>query len=765
MISEETLNLFIGQYKALGVGGKGNNGMFGTIGIVVDTDDPLQQGRLRVFCPSLNDNPKKIMHLPWCVYLSPFSGSINNKEYTRGTGVGEYSSEGPVHYGFWAIPEVGAHVFVTCIDGDFRRRIWMGCVPEHQETHTILTGRYDWQSEDGTPDGPLTSHKKPIQPMYDNLTEAFGDRKSPEWQSRGAEYQATSISVEEGQNPNRQKGDEYLDDDYEQIADKQKDWVKDNIGSHGYDWSGFKGVGAMKSSRVFGWGTPGMHSFTMDDRPFNSRMKLRTASGHTVLLDDTNDRIYIMTNKGNNWVEMDSNGNIDIFSERRVSINAAKDINMTTGGSFRVHADGGIFMYAGHSVDEYRGTLGVTPKRGEIRIQSEDDIHVLAKNIRNKSNENTYNEIGINRYETVGDSNFMDVRRDVNIRTLEGDYIKTIANDLHETILNNSKRMSFGTNAISSNGNNEMFSFSGDLAIGSQGDTSVKASNGDINVEAVGRENTTGNVNLKTPKSTIGVGDNGVETSTSKAITQKADETISMEIKPGSGPQSASFPGLMGSVASNSVITLAATGVNIQSAMDISFKEQVTGNSNTYSNIVNTLNETVVKLDMLTYYTGALTIAVDALASAVGESFSMPYTFDMAGLSSSIFSGAIPSEIIDMYGSLSGLSNAIDVLGIPGITLPLEINTVVNELEGNVSALLALGLPGGLSFPINPSILGAVDILTELNLSVDVLDIVPMELPDFRSVVQQIFENISSSSPPPTPPSIDGRPPLDPIAE
>ena len=43
-----------------------------TLGVVVDTDDPLQMGRLRVFCPALNDNPKKLQHLPWAIYISPF---------------------------------------------------------------------------------------------------------------------------------------------------------------------------------------------------------------------------------------------------------------------------------------------------------------------------------------------------------------------------------------------------------------------------------------------------------------------------------------------------------------------------------------------------------------------------------------------------------------------------------------------------------------------------------------------------------------------
>jgi len=42
-----------------------------SVGVVVDNDDPLQQGRLRIFCPSYNDDPKKLLHLPWAGYVSP----------------------------------------------------------------------------------------------------------------------------------------------------------------------------------------------------------------------------------------------------------------------------------------------------------------------------------------------------------------------------------------------------------------------------------------------------------------------------------------------------------------------------------------------------------------------------------------------------------------------------------------------------------------------------------------------------------------------
>ena len=54
----EIINGFLEGYSSNVKNNTGFTGM--TLGVVVDGDDPLQMGRLRVFCPSLNDDPKTI---------------------------------------------------------------------------------------------------------------------------------------------------------------------------------------------------------------------------------------------------------------------------------------------------------------------------------------------------------------------------------------------------------------------------------------------------------------------------------------------------------------------------------------------------------------------------------------------------------------------------------------------------------------------------------------------------------------------------------
>ena len=456
-----------------------------SVGIVINTDDPLQQGRVQVFCPAYGDNPKKMLHLPWCAYASPFGGSIKNDKFTRGAKVGPEKSTGAVHYGMWAIPEQGAHVVVGCIDGDSRRRFYFGCLPEHQETHTLFHGRFKW-GEDGIPDGPFTSDNEPIEPLYTNFGKAFqDDRKSREWKTRGADYQATAVREDVGENPNDTKTT-YLDQQYDKISEaEQDDWVKPILGAHGYDWTGLKNLGEFLSSRAYGFTSPGFHSWSMDDRAFNCRFRLRSATGHQIILDDTNERIYIMTNEGHCWLEMDSKGNIDIHSDKRISMHAKQDINFSTEETFRVHAKKGIHLYSGNNTGQEN--LPSAPNDGEIRIQAEDDFHLITKkNMRWLSFEDSLFEIGGKKCETIGDSLFLQIQNDMNIITNTGDFNLTVTGDVNQIVNGDTKNLSLGTMLIASTGNAQMHSFTGKFDIGALLTLNMKSILTDIKLAAYG---------------------------------------------------------------------------------------------------------------------------------------------------------------------------------------------------------------------------------------------------------------------------------------
>lgn len=513
-------------YSADGKGEKNSLNMSMTLGIVVDTDDPLEQMRLRVFCPSLNDNPKKLHHLPWAIYISPFAGSINSSSYTRGYDSSNCTSEGATQYGFMAPLEQGAHVLIGCVDGDPRRRFYLGAAYEHQEMHGTLTGRWKWS--DGAIDGPLTSTDSPLEPLHTNLLKAFKDNTSREWRTRAADYQPVAVREDIGEVPNNNKKT-YLDQQNDKMTEAEPDaWVKPYVGAHGYDWSGQKALGSFMNSRVYGLSTPGMHTFFMDDRAFNSRIKFRTTAGHQIIMDDTNERIYINTSEGNSWIEMDKSGNIDVYSERRISFHAKKDINFTTDETFRVKAKKGIHLYAGDN--DKQEDLPNPPEDGEIRIQSESDMHIISsKNIRQLSILDNLIETGGKKCESIGDSLFLQVQNEINILTNTGDYNLTVSNNLNEMVRGDAKKFAAGQMQMSSTGNAEIFSFDGKMDVGSQLNMNVKSMSQDVSLESVGANSgKTGGVFIKSPESQYGISSDGITAATNKSIKQKAAETIQM---------------------------------------------------------------------------------------------------------------------------------------------------------------------------------------------------------------------------------------------
>ena len=457
-----------------------------TTGIVVDTDDPLQMGRLRVFCPNLNDDPKKIHHLPWAVYVPPYGGVVSSSNYARGVGKGPEKTKGSVAYGFWGIPEQGAKVIVACIDGDIRRRVWLGTMHEHQETHTLFHGRYKWTRGVTEPDGPLSSTQSPIEPLYTNMGKAVqGDRKSREWKTRFADYQPTAISPFE-QPPNEQRGDEYIDDLNAGIVENETDdWVKPILGANGYDWSGNKGIGSHLASRVFGFSTPGGHTISMDDRAYNSRIRIRSATGQQIILDDTNERIYISTNEGANWVEMDSIGNIDIFAKRRVSIHAEKDINFSTDETFRVKAKKGIYMYAGDT-EEQPSLNDEKPEDGEIRFHSTGDTHLMVeKNLRTLVKDDWLTEVGGKSCITIAKNMLLQVEEGIDVIVNDGDYQLAVNGDYSHHASGNNSLFAGNNTQVQSVNNVEMFSFSGWMDIGSQLDMTIKSYEAKITMESL----------------------------------------------------------------------------------------------------------------------------------------------------------------------------------------------------------------------------------------------------------------------------------------
>lgn len=318
------------------------NKNFGMVlGIVRDNDDPQQMGRLKVYIPSIDSKFYKTEDLPWCIYVTPFGGVIRDMKVGREeTEVSNIST-----YGMWSVPKNGAQVLCGFIEGNTQMRFWMGCVYPAElnrslpqalndpDTKELKTEIHD--QDDGDQD-PLKEKLEStnIDPLMSNLKEAGLGPDDDNFKTRGWERS---------------------------VAYPSKD--KDKPDTDGYATK--PGGGSEKDSQIFSFTTPGRHFITMSDVPDHCRVRIKTTEGHQIILDDTNERIYISTAKGRNYVEIDEDGRIFIYAKDEINIRSEDDINIKSEKNINIKA---------------KQKINLQSEEDELNIQAQKHVNIKSTN-------------------------------------------------------------------------------------------------------------------------------------------------------------------------------------------------------------------------------------------------------------------------------------------------------------------------------------------------------------------------------------------------
>jgi hypothetical protein len=90
-------------------------------------------------------------------------------------------------------------------------------------------------------------------------------------------------------------------------------------------------------------GRLGGSSFIMDDGEGSEYIALKTRSGAQIRIDETNGMIYLINRDGTGWIQIDAEGNGDIFCANDLSMRALRDLN--------IRADRDVNIEAGRNVN------------------------------------------------------------------------------------------------------------------------------------------------------------------------------------------------------------------------------------------------------------------------------------------------------------------------------------------------------------------------------------------------------------------------------
>lgn len=317
---------------------------------VVNHLDPTYMGMLEVeLLRPIGNSENNEGQLHQVRMMSPFWGQTS-AEYTA-VDPNDYNNT-QKSYGMWFVPpDPGTTVVVIFINGDVKRGYWIGCVPDEGMNFMVPGIAATEFVVDGT-----NGKRSPVAEYNKKITETISDptkvKKPKHPFAKVLETQGLLNDDIRGittSSARREVPSAVFGISTPGPIDKQSNAKKGKVGR------------SEKQANTF-VSRLGGTTFVMDDGddkflrkgpastsppvyvnveqgetggdvtiPHNELVRIRTRTGHQILLHNSEDLIYIANARGTAWIELTSNGKIDIY--------AADDISMHTAGNFNVTAD------------------------------------------------------------------------------------------------------------------------------------------------------------------------------------------------------------------------------------------------------------------------------------------------------------------------------------------------------------------------------------------------------------------------------------------
>jgi len=236
--------------------------------------------------------------------------------------------------------------------------------------------------------------------------------------------------------------------------------------------------------------------------PKDQQIRITAANGAQFIMHSTEDFIHIHNSKGTAWVEMTSNGKIDIYTADCVSVHTEADYNITADRDINLHAGRSVNMYADHDINLHSKTethvkadtnvhmsasnhIAVHAEGGSLTMMSDDVANIVSGDIRIDAKSLDISSKGHIHMTSGEDTNikgvqmFFTAMRDLHLAA-SGSVVQTSAQS-HLTAYSKAIVHSFGTIEMRSD---DMFSTSGsDMSMTSDGPIAISADGGDIRLQ------------------------------------------------------------------------------------------------------------------------------------------------------------------------------------------------------------------------------------------------------------------------------------------
>jgi hypothetical protein len=250
----------------------------------------------------------------------------------------------------WMVPpDIGVQVIVLFIAGDPLRGYWLACVNPNLSHHMIpaLAGSPNAIGNKGAP-APVVEFNENVteyvtNPAFYNLSKPIHKIQAGILKLQGLDQDPVRGAISSSSQretpshvfgistPGRPLNDPF--DDLNYLTKLNSDTLPPEY---------YK----IKSRK-------GGHTFVMDDGATlgqDQLVRLRTAGGHQILMHDSANTLYISHKDGTSWIELTSDGRVNVYSQGAFSVRSESDINLHSDKNININAANNINLKAGNKI-------------------------------------------------------------------------------------------------------------------------------------------------------------------------------------------------------------------------------------------------------------------------------------------------------------------------------------------------------------------------------------------------------------------------------
>lgn len=376
--------------------GSSSNNIGPFLAKVVSHLDPGYMGTLEVQLEhEVGNDAAKEGQLHVVRYMSPFAGQTS----VEFVGEDETYDNAQKSYGFWMVPpDVGTTVLVFFVEGDPRKGYWLGCVRDEGMNFMVPGVAATSYVVDGIEERvPVAEYNKTALPVGNS--DSTKNRKAQHPLAETLQQQGLLKDDIRGittSSARREVPSSVFGISTPGPLDKRANAPKASFGKAEHKIPGAPvsrlggttfvmddGDDKFLRKKPAGEGPPEYASVEQDELdgdktiPHNELVRIRTRTGHQILLHNSEDLIYIGNARGTTWIELTSNGKIDIFATDSISIRTKADFNFYADRDINFEAKRNINIKAGEEMQVETGLDHnvIVGRNGKLTVTGNMDMN------------------------------------------------------------------------------------------------------------------------------------------------------------------------------------------------------------------------------------------------------------------------------------------------------------------------------------------------------------------------------------------------------